>query len=96
MAIQVKNTAQAGKSPGWYQWTVFLEGPPEELDRIKEVQYTLHPTFRKPVQVVRERGAGGTGFALEGAGWGEFEIRLKIVREDDEVETMEHGLDLST
>jgi len=93
MALRVRNTAQITRREGRYQWRLYLEGPAEELDEVQEVEYILHPTFRNPVRVVRDRASG---FALDSVGWGEFEVGVEVRKESGEVQTMRHRLDLST
>jgi transcription initiation factor IIF auxiliary subunit len=38
--------------PGWWEWGIYLKGPPTELKRIRCVEYTLHPSFPNPVRLV--------------------------------------------
>lgn len=55
------------------------------LDKIKYVQYTLHPTFPNPIRVVCERGPNDQEpFALHGDGWGEFDVGVKVIFVDQE------------
>ena len=75
----------------YYQWRVFMDEPPEVLDRIAEVQYVLHPTFPEPFQV---RSDPRTKFALETNGWGEFRIIITIRYKDGKVEKTSYYLDL--
>jgi hypothetical protein len=56
------------------------------------VVYTLHPTFPNPVQVMDNRR---TGFKLESAGWGEFEIHLQIAHKNGEIRERKHWLKLA-
>lgn len=49
------------------------------LDRIKEVRYHLHESFRNPVQTVRNRAGL---FKLTRIGWGAFEIKVLVIFAD--------------
>ena len=49
-----------------------LSGP---LSEIAYVEYELHPTFKTPVRISKDRS---TGFPIEFWTWGEFEILLKV------------------
>src|ERR1700722_7224628 len=55
----------------WYEWRVELADGHDELSRIKEVEYILHPTFPKRVRVEKD---ADKSFGLESAGWGEFDV----------------------
>lgn len=90
MEIQVKNDSQEQRS-GWWKWSVWLEGPDEELDQIDSVVYILHSTFKEPVQRVSNRMAR---FRLRGSSWGEFNIYLKIHLKDGQVVERQHWLSL--
>lgn len=59
---------------GFY-WTVFVHEDATVLQKVRCVQYTLHPTFPTPVQRTCDRTKS---FALNAVGWGEFTILLKI------------------
>ena len=45
-------TAQDQKyiEKGWWEWSVWIEGPNNELDEVEEVTYKLHRTFTNPVR----------------------------------------------
>jgi transcription initiation factor IIF auxiliary subunit len=94
MAIKLDNYARLeGKRAkmDYYRWRVFVDEPPEVLNNIDEVEYTLHPTFPEPNQV---RSDPRDKFALETSGWGEFRI-LAIVRyKDGREERPTYWLDL--
>lgn len=91
MAIRIKQDSSSSSS-GWWNWSVWLEGPDQELDQVKHVVYTLHPTFIDPVQTVKSRR---TNFKLASSGWGEFEIRLDIVGRDGKTSKRTHWLHLA-
>ena len=74
---------------GWWEWGVYIEGPPAELDRIRCVEYTLHRTFPNPVRVVCSRS---DGFQLTARGWGEFEVKIKLMLKDGSNRQLSHRL----
>jgi hypothetical protein len=67
------------RAKDWWDWSVWMEGTPKELDGVAHVMYTLHPTFPDPVRRVASRR---NKFRLDSSGWGEFEIFAEIVRKD--------------
>lgn len=89
--ITVDNVArQVG--PRQWNWTVFLKGSDQALGQIRCVQYTLHPTFPKPVQEVCSRGRGTQAFALSASGWGTFEIGVRVSLNNGQVQQLTHQL----
>jgi len=73
----------------YYQWRVFVDEPIQVLAQIKEVEYLLHPTFPQPSQV---RSNPEDRFALESAGWGEFQILITIKYKDGREERGKYQL----
>jgi transcription initiation factor IIF auxiliary subunit len=69
--------AQAQKyvKDSWWEWSVWIDGPDEELDEVEEVTYKLHPTFTKPVRCSTDRKSK---FKLKTAGWGVFPVPSRI------------------
>ncbi len=97
MKMQLKNYASEvdddqSRSSRWYRWKVFVDAPPEVLDSIEEVKYTLHPTFPDPVQTRKDKSKK---FALESSGWGEFTVQADVEFRDGHKETLTHWLNLS-
>jgi len=90
MTIRIKQDS-ALSSNGWWNWSVWLDAPKDELDQVKHVVYTLHPTFIEPVHTVKSRK---TNFKLNASGWGEFEIHLDIVGRDGKISKRKHWLRL--
>ncbi|HMF96589.1 MAG TPA: pYEATS domain-containing protein [Vicinamibacterales bacterium] len=78
MAVAIKQDATYAGSDSW-QWSVWLDGPPEELDAIDHVTYVLHSTFLNPVREIHDRT---TNFRLETSGWGRFRIHAKATYKD--------------
>lgn len=90
MTIQVKQNATF-KGNDWWEWSVWLEGSKKDLDGIDHVVYTLHPTFPNPVVQVDDRKSG---FRLNSAGWGEFEIYIEVKLKDGKTHKRKHWLTL--
>jgi len=63
---------------GRWEWTLYVTGNPKVLNDIKCVEYQLHPTFPNPVQTVCQAGAPDKAFALNGSGWGEFNVQATV------------------
>src|SRR2546426_11575560 len=76
----------------WYEWCVFVDEHPETLEKIRSVEYTLHPTFPNPIRRVDERA---NRFALFSSGWGGFTIGVDIEWEDGSHTKKAHLLELS-
>lgn len=74
---------------GRWGWSVWIEGPPEELDALDSVVYVLHPTYQDPVRTVKDRS---TKFRLRTSGWGTFTIHAKAIRKDGGETLLEHDL----
>src|SRR5687768_16005328 len=80
------------RGEGWWDWSVWIDGPPEELDRVEKLVYRLHPTFPDPVKVVQDRS---TAYRLDSSGWGEFTIQADIhYRDTRESRRLFHDLKL--
>lgn len=87
--VVVDNTAQY-RGNGQYSWTIFLKGNAAALQQVKSVQYTLHPTFAKPVVY-----GTGSNFSYSAAGWGEFNIVATISYKNGTSTVVNHWLRLS-
>jgi len=75
----------------WWDWSVWVEGPIEELDAIEHVTYRLHPTFPEPIRRVTDRESK---FRLASAGWGEFSIFATVQVKGGEIIRLERWLEL--
>jgi len=80
---------------GRWNWTVFIRAAEKTLHEIDCVEYTLHPTFPKPVQQTCAPGDPRQPFALSANGWGEFQIRIRVFRKDGGYKDLTHNLKLS-
>lgn len=78
MTLRIKQ-ASAYQGGEWWSWSVWLDGPAEELAQVKSVTYHLHPTFPDPERTVTDRRRK---FRLDAAGWGEFRLGVTIRRKD--------------
>jgi hypothetical protein len=75
-----------------YAWCVFLEGSSEEIGNIRQIEYTLHPSFPDPVRII---GDADHCFALQSQGWGIFQIRVRITYQNKETARQGFWLKLS-
>ena len=75
-----------------FAWCVFVDGSPAEIDDIRQVEYTLHPSFPDPVRVVDD---ARHCFALQSQGWGTFQIRTRITYRTGEIVRQGFSLKLS-
>jgi transcription initiation factor IIF auxiliary subunit len=95
MTIKLNNYAeemQGSDETPYFRWVVFVDEEQGTLDRIKEVEYTLHPTFPRPVQV---RSDPRDKFALRTAGWGEFNVLARVRFKDGTTDYLAYPLKLS-
>lgn len=90
--IQVANSARY-IGGGQYSWKLYLVAPDSVLDQIKYVEYTLHPSYAKPVVDVSDRS---DGFALSSRGWGEFNVGVKVVDKSGHSTSFQHWLTLKS
>ena len=72
-----------------WEWSVWLEGPSQELDSVKVVRYVLHPTFHNPVRDIEDRS---TKFRLDTSGWGTFTINARVTFKDGHQLQLKHDL----
>ena len=75
-----------------WDWTVFIQGPEHLLDQVDYVEYTLHPSFRSPPQIVKHRGTGPYAFSLSASGWGTFNIKIRVFLKNGHVQHLSHFL----
>jgi hypothetical protein len=93
--ITAANTSRSIGEGRW-DWTVFIQAPPSVLERIKCVEYTLHPTFPNPVRRVCARGKNNQAFALSTNGWGTFTIGIDVLFTDGRTQHLEHQLQFAS
>jgi transcription initiation factor IIF auxiliary subunit len=80
---------------GWWEWTVYVTGAAKVLEQIECVEYTLHPTFPKPVNRVCRIGDARYPFALSATGWGTFRIGIRVFLSNGQVSELTHDLKFS-
>ena len=90
MALHLEQSGEYDGEDYW-RWSVWLEGPDDELDAVDHVVYTLHPTFPNPVRTESDRS---TNFMLSTAGWGTFTLYARVVHRDGTEDHLEHKLEL--
>ncbi|GAB6910181.1 hypothetical protein JCM12296A_60390 [Desulfosarcina cetonica] len=91
--ISASNVAQRSKNRSdYWDWTIFIKGPDDVLEKIEYVEYTLHPTFPNPVRIINERGYGPYAFPLSTSGWGTFTVKVKVYYKDGTYQQMSHYL----
>jgi hypothetical protein len=74
-----------------WEWSVWLEGPSEEIENVEAVTYRLHPSFLNPTRRITDRS---NAFKLSSAGWGEFAITAEIQFKDGAPARIERWLEL--
>ncbi|NMO21650.1 hypothetical protein HPC49_49560 [Pyxidicoccus fallax] len=89
--LSTRNTARYLGNDQW-EWTVFLEGSDDTLDRIESVEYLLHPTFSPRKRQSRDREDPRGPFALSARGWGTFDIPVTVNFKDGSRTTLMHAL----
>lgn len=75
----------------YYDWCVFVDEDASVINSIASVEYILHPTFPNPVRVIEDKSSG---FALYSAGWGFFEIKIRVIYEDGSTSLTSYQLQL--
>jgi hypothetical protein len=75
----------------WWKWSVSIDASDAELDRVREVVWLLHPSFKNAREVCSERS---NRFRLESSGWGTFLLRAQVVLQDGETVALRHNLRL--
>ena len=82
-----KKAAKGGRN--LYLVHIYLEGP--DLAFVKRATYTLHKTFRNPVQVI-ERSAKNQNCMLSLWTWGIFTVKVEIEDLKGNVIQLDHYL----
>lgn len=93
MALEIKHESRyrGGKGSDWWEWSVWVDGSPAELSKVKSVTYRLHETFPQPIQVKKNRKEK---FRLNSWGWGEFTLFVNIDTGEGKPITKRHYLTL--
>lgn len=75
----------------YYTFQISLDAPQAVLDKIDFVKYTLHESFNRPFQIVRDRDSK---FAWGGRVWGTFDTPIEVHFVDGSVGKTSHDLTL--
>jgi transcription initiation factor IIF auxiliary subunit len=76
-----------------FDWTIFIKGSAADINKVKCVQYTLHPTFPNPIRLICSAGGNSQmAFPLSTSGWGTFTVKVKIILKDGTNYNREHKL----
>ena len=89
--ITTRNVATRVAEKKW-EWSAFIEAPPEVIDHVICVEYTLHKTFTPQVRTVCELESYARPFALHTAGWGTFKLRMRVMFDDGSSRRLVHQL----
>jgi transcription initiation factor IIF auxiliary subunit len=76
---KVKFYKRGDKYLYWHR--IYAHGTEEELNKIKEITYILHPTFQNPVRKTSDKS---NNFELITWAWGEFTMKIIITTKDGE------------
>jgi hypothetical protein len=87
-AFTLKNTSR-NLGGGRWQWTAYIDGPSQYVDRIRSVSYYLHPSFKPSVQ---QGDRSRPGHPLTATGWGVFLLRAEVSLDDGTRRIYEHML----
>jgi transcription initiation factor IIF auxiliary subunit len=93
--LELSNVAKSFDANKTWKWIAFITAPPEILQKIKCVQYTLHPTFPDPVERVCSTSNTKYPFGLYATGWGTFNLRANVEFGDGSQKELQHVLDFS-
>jgi transcription initiation factor IIF auxiliary subunit len=86
----VYTSEEDSEDPKYFYWNVYLDAPSTVLDQIKEVTYTLHPTFTKREVKKTNRDEG---FMLVAKGWGSFHLKLEIVNKENKKSRIDYSVE---
>jgi transcription initiation factor IIF auxiliary subunit len=75
----------------WWDWSVWIDAPSDELAQVERVVWHLHPTFPDNVREHTNRHAK---FRLETAGWGTFRVRADVFMKGGGTHKLVHELQL--
>jgi hypothetical protein len=75
----------------YWRWSAWIEAADTALDKVREVTWILHPTFKQSRVRVTDRSSK---FRLKTAGWGTFLLRAEVVLQDGAKQLLKHNLRL--
>jgi len=79
-------------SGGSWNWSVWVEGAADILDKINYVIYTLHPSYSVNERKVTDRQ---TKFRLDEEAWAPFTIYVRVLLKNDSTIDLEYELKLT-
>jgi hypothetical protein len=88
MTLRIEQDSEYAGKDHW-RWTLRLRGRQAELDRVAKVTWLLHESFTPPVVDCDDRT---TRFALQGSGWGGFDLRARVLMKSGRSMQLEHEL----
>jgi TIR domain/YEATS family len=88
MTLRIEQESEYAGKDHW-RWTLRLRGRQAELDRVARVTWLLHESFTPPVVECDDRT---TRFALQGSGWGGFDLRARVLMKSGRSMQLEHEL----
>jgi hypothetical protein len=75
----------------YWRWWAWIEASEAELDKVREVAWLLHPSFKRSLVVAKQRS---DKFRLKTAGWGTFLLKAEVVLDDGKKLPLKHNLRL--
>ena len=78
-----------GNSPEHYHLGVWVEASDQELDLVERVEYTLHPSFKRPVRSSANRS---NKFSITFWTWGMFMIDVVLYLHDGTTRQIQYYL----
>lgn len=75
----------------YWRWWAWIEAGGAELEKVKEVVWILHPSFKRTRVVAKHKS---DNFRLNTAGWGTFLLRAEVVLKDGEKRLLTHNVRL--
>jgi transcription initiation factor IIF auxiliary subunit len=76
----------------WWEWCIFIDEDDYVVRKLKQVEYTLHPTFPDPIRTVADITHR---FALYSSGWGQFTANIEVLLNDNSTINQSHFIAFS-
>lgn len=88
MKLQLHNSWQYQGEDKW-KWSAYLVGP--DLEQVANVEYILHPSFKRPLRKVDDPTSG---FIMTTSGWGTFQMKAIVHMNDGTQQLLTHQVKL--
>jgi hypothetical protein len=75
----------------YWRWSAWIEGDDAELNKVKEVVWILHPSFKRTRIATNDRN---NKFRLRSAGWGTFQLKAEVLLADGDTLLLKRSLKL--